>query len=565
MRRLLVDPASRFVTTTAAIGSLADWTLFALLVVTVDAATAGSPWATSLVLAAKIVPAIVFAPIAARRVDRMQLDRALLAHELLRIVAVCVIAAGALRGEVVVGIVGIVAFEYAAAVLGATRESFISRHVPRGLFTPVNTVTAVLGYGLLPVGAAIVHQGGLSAGWVVVAAGYGTLAYRYARLKVPEETPQMPSAISVDGPTTSGGRGLLRTVLAAGAGIVPVVALFTVAPRLAESWLGQPTATGWLTGLVFVGGAAGFVAANRNVPAEVGLVTASIGLLVAANGGWQVGLVAVGFGAGTAYLGLQTRLQHLAGDPSQFAAAFALLKGCAAAATFAGPAVFAASGGNGLLLFGAVIAAVSAVVAVGPRRIVQEAIRAVVVLAVRIRVEGTRTAGPAVVVSNHPNALDGVVVKAVDRSLRPVARWQRHPLARLGIWIGDCVVTTARTGRSHRPAYEEAVAHLQAGGRIWLAPEGGAHPDRDLRPPRTGAVRMAHAAQVPVQTLGIVHERHPGPRLAEWRPWRRPTVTLRWGGSLRTHGNIETDNDRMMSALAAASGMRWTSAEEVAA
>lgn len=565
MRRLLIDPASRFVTTTAAVGSLADWTLFALLVVTVDAATDGSPWATSLVLAAKIVPAIVFAPIAARRIDGMRLDRALLSHELLRIAAVAVIATGAVRGDVGVALFGIVGFEYAAAVLGATRESFISRHVPQRLFTSVNTVTAVLGYGLLPVGATFVHYGGLAAGWAVVAAGYGILAYRYARLTVPDATPRLPSATSVDAPSTRRDGSLLRTVVAAGAGIVPVVALFTVAPRLAEGWLGQATASGWLTGLVFLGGAAGCVAANRDIPAEVGLATATGGLLAAAGGAWQLGLVAVGFGAGTAYLGLQTRLQRLAGAPSQFAAAFAVLKGCAAAATFAGPAIYAASGGHGLLLAGAAVAAVSTVVGAGPRRIVQEVIRTVVVGAVRIRVEGQPVAGPAVVVSNHPNPIDGVLAKTIDRSLRPVARWQRHPLARLGIWIGDCVVTTARTDRSHRPAYEDAVAHLNTGGRIWLAPEGGAHPDRELRPPRTGAVRMAHEAQVPIQTLGIIHRRHPGPRLIEWRPWRRPTVTLRWGGSLHTYGDIEVDNDRMMTVLADASGSRWSSGQEAAA
>lgn len=650
------DPAARFVAATAATGSLADWTLLAVLVATVDRATSGSVWATTLVLLAKILPAIAFAPLAARRVDGAPLARTLRLHEVGRIAAVGVLAAAAATGQAAVAVAGILLFEYCAAILAATREAYISRHVPVLLFTRINTVTAVLGYGLLPVGALLVHRLGLPSGWAVAWAGYGALALAYGWLPARRHAAVPTAARQPSGPPPASGRtaaragagsaaaarlagaipaGLASAVMAAGLGLVPVVMLFVVAPRLAAAWAAAPTATAPLTALVLAGGAAGFVAANRGAPAEVGLGTAAAGLAVAAAGPWQPGLVLLGFGAGVAYLGLQTRLQHLADAPSQFAAAFAVLKGCAAAATLAGPALYGRLGLAGTLLGGAAAAAVAlAVSAAGRpavagasarhipgaalrtsaaalraagatvrrlgaflplpipaaalrrssaarapriagtalaraagatvRRLARTLLAAALGAAFRVRVEGHRLDGPAVVVSNHPNAADGLLAMLADRHLRPVARWQRNPLARLGIWVGDCIVTTAGTDRPHRPALASAVAHLEHGGRVWLAPEGGAHTRRALRPPRSGALRMAHAAGVPIQALGIVHDPHPGPRLRDWRPWRRHRVTLRWGPVVRTCGIIDVDGDRMMTALAAASGMDWQPREVAA-
>jgi len=192
-------------------------------------------------------------------------------------------------------------------------------------------------------------------------------------------------------------------------------------------------------------------------------------------------------------------------------------------------------------------------------------------LGLRISVEGTRVPGPTVIASNHPNLLDGLVVLMADGSMRPVARWHRHRLVRFGLWIGNCVITSTGTpANPQRGAYARALAHLHAGGRVWIAPEGGWQPDVTLRPPRTGAVRLAHAAVVPIQVLAVCHTPHPGPDLSTLAglrrsPLRRHRLVLRWGPCLTTTGDVTADGDRLMAAIAETAGMTWASAADAAA
>ncbi len=176
----------------------------------------------------------------------------------------------------------------------------------------------------------------------------------------------------------------------------------------------------------------------------------------------------------------------------------------------------------------------------------------------RIQVEGRRHGGPAVIVSNHPNLIDGLIVLFADPTMRPIARWHRIPLLRAGMWIADSLITTTGTPvEPHRGAYVGALAHLLGDGRVWIAPEGGWQPQPTLRYPRTGAVRLAHAAGVPIQALGIVHGEHPGPTLATWRGWPRPRILLRWGPVVTPTGDLESDIDRMMTAIAHSCGAQW--------
>lgn len=176
----------------------------------------------------------------------------------------------------------------------------------------------------------------------------------------------------------------------------------------------------------------------------------------------------------------------------------------------------------------------------------------------RLRVEGRRREGPAIVVSNHPHVIDGLVVLFADPTMRPVARWHRIALLRAGMWVADCLVTTTGTPvHPHRGAFAPALAHVRSGGRVWIAPEGGWQPARRLRAPRTGAVRLSHATGAPIQVLGVIHEHHPGPPLATWRPWHRPRILLRWGPILSTTGRLDADIDAMMRAIADVAGCEW--------
>lgn len=578
MPGLLRHPVARLVAATAVVGSLADWVLFATLVVTVDRLVGGGTWATAIVLLVRILPGALLAPIAARRVDRVRLPSTLLRHEVVRVVAVVALASAFAVRSVPAILLGLLVLEFAAAMQAAARESVISRHVPRAHFTRLNTLTAVAGYGLLPVGPLVVAATGPTWGWVLSVGGYVVLAATYlvvlrpvlARRQDADDlvrNPRMREEVAMSDVTestttrgedvdaTRSGGAWLRVVVAAALGVLPAVALFTLGPSFAEAWQGDRDATAGLYAAVLGGGAVGFALANgRRFRADLAMAVAAGGLAMALAGWWLPGLVLLGVGAGGAYLDLQTRLQHAASDPSQFATAFAILKATTAAAVAGAPALAGVASLDAVLVAGAVAALVGAAVA-APRagRPLQVAVRALVEVALRatVRVEvtnaGRRVAGPAVVVSNHPHWLDGAVALLADRTLRPVARRQRHRGARLAIWAADAVITGGPAGSAFAPA----AAHLRSGGRIWLAPEGGAHTEPVLRRPRSGAVRMAHLAGVPVQPLAIAWaDGHAGPDLHRWRPWRRPVVRVTWGEPVPTTGTVEPDKARMMAALA---------------
>jgi hypothetical protein len=106
MPELRTHPVGRFIAGTAVGNSLVDWTLFATLVVTVDRLIGGGPWATALVLLARIVPGVVLAPLAARRIDRRDLRASLFRHEVLRVLAVVAVAGGFLVASIALVIAG---------------------------------------------------------------------------------------------------------------------------------------------------------------------------------------------------------------------------------------------------------------------------------------------------------------------------------------------------------------------------------------------------------------------------------------------------------------------------
>jgi hypothetical protein len=400
---LLRHPVARFVCLTALAGSLADWVLFATLVATVDTLVGGGPWATALVLLVRIVPGVLLAPVAARRVDGADLPRLLARHELVRLGAIATLAAAFATRTAPAVLAGLLALEFAAAMRAAARESLTSRHVPARTFTALNTATAVIAYGLLPVGPVLVAWLGTGVGWTMAAGGALGLTAAYRRL----DPGPASAAVGAEPVATSDapvlpGTGWRRVTVAAALGVLPTVALFALGPSLAGAWLGDRAATGPLYAAALVGGGVGFALANlRRLRADVAMVVATVGLGTAAAGVWLPGLVLLGIGAGAAYLDLQTRLQHTAADPSQFAAAFAVLKGASAVGVAGAPLLAAAGSLEAVLLAGAAIATIGAVVATPTSiTVFRRALRTVLRVAARavLRVEvvarDRRVAGP---------------------------------------------------------------------------------------------------------------------------------------------------------------------------
>ena len=560
MRPLLSHPAARRLVASAGLCSLADWIVFAALVAVVHRATGGSAFAVAIVTVGRILPSVVLGPLVATRVGGFGLRRTLVAVDVVRAAAVLAIAA-APGAPALVGV--ILAFELAAAVGAATREAAISTSVPRHLFPELNTATGVLAYGLLPVGgaaAALSLRAGAAAPFVLAAAAYAASALVVGGAQLGGRRPTLPTDArpsALAGLAALRAPGALRDVVAVAAvGVLAVAMVFSVAPAVAERVLGDSSRHGLLLCVIGAGALVGALRARRGAAATSGLATATLGtgLVAGPRPVAMVGLVLLGAGAAVAYVATQTRLQSVASGPEQFAAAFAVLKVATIVALIAAP-VLATAGGVGAVVAAAALASAAGTSACGrllDRRGPLSALlvpvgRAVVRAAVRIRIEGALPAQPAVLVSNHPSYLDGPLAMALDARVRPIAKPQRHPIARLGIAVSGALLTG--TG-----ATAGAVDHLRRGGLVWLAPEGRRNAG-PLSRPRTGAARMAAEAAVPVVPLALRYETPEGPRLRDWRPWRRPAVTVVVGEPIPAHGDPGHVVERAMDSLSGLTGL----------
>jgi 1-acyl-sn-glycerol-3-phosphate acyltransferase len=582
MRGLMRRRLTRRLLVVAGLGSLADWLVFSALVAVVAARTDGSVFAVAMVTCARLAPSIVIGPLVAPFAGIVGIRRTLVLMEGGRAVAAGVVAAGAAvagPGGLAALVGGLVLLELAGALSGATRESAISTHVEPAAYPTLNAATGITAYGMLPVGgllAVLVQLVHPLAPFAVASACYALAGLTHAA--TPElEAPRRPRRRAVT-PLTGLRRvaapGRLRDVIVvAVTGAAGIVMLFSVGTRLAETVFGSAGSYGLVIAALGAGALAGALTAGRGATARGGaqatggllLAAASAPLLLVPGLLPAAGLALIGYGAGVAYVATQAALQRAARAPEEFAAAFALLKAGTAAALVAGPVLLVA-GGPALVVTAVAGTSLLAAWRCG-RRVDLLPLPAVLLRAVcapvlraacRIRVTGSLPTGGAVLASNHPNALDGPLGVLLDRRVLPIAKPQRHPVARLGIAMSGALVTG--TG-----AVDAAVAHLRAGGLVWLAPEGGVNTGPVLARPRTGVARIAAAAGVPVVPVAI--HGTAGLRLRDWRPWRRPSVLLVVGAPIPVAADAEpaAAADEVMAALGGLLGQPTTRACPAAA
>jgi 1-acyl-sn-glycerol-3-phosphate acyltransferase len=137
-------------------------------------------------------------------------------------------------------------------------------------------------------------------------------------------------------------------------------------------------------------------------------------------------------------------------------------------------------------------------------------------LACRVKIEGDVPKGPAILVSNHPNYIDGPLAFLLSPRVRVIAKPNPYRSVQWAMYLYDAYITW-------RGAAAHARRHLRAGGIVWIVPEGRRWPG-PLGRPRRGAAQIAQetgAPIVPTALLGTADL-----RLREWRPWRRPRVTI---------------------------------------
>lgn len=122
--------------------------------------------------------------------------------------------------------------------------------------------------------------------------------------------------------------------------------------------------------------------------------------------------------------------------------------------------------------------------------------------------------GPALLAANHPNSLlDPIILFATaGRMPRPLAKaplFERTVVGRLIRWVGGIPVYRREDDpgkmRGNEDTFRAATAALRAGDAIQIFPEGRSHSDPHLSPLRTGAARIALAAEADGEwAVGVV-------------------------------------------------------------
>lgn len=154
----------------------------------------------------------------------------------------------------------------------------------------------------------------------------------------------------------------------------------------------------------------------------------------------------------------------------------------------------------------------------------------------------------AVITWNHHSHVDFVVTvwdvyRRLHRSVRYVAKRELWRSRTLG-WVprfADAVPVDRRSDVDRDQALADAVQALRDGHLVMVAPEGTISPSFELLPFRTGAVRMAQLAGVPVVpsvSWGSHRLVTTGHRISLRRAWRIP-VTVRFGAPI--HVSVDED------------------------
>ena len=148
-----------------------------------------------------------------------------------------------------------------------------------------------------------------------------------------------------------------------------------------------------------------------------------------------------------------------------------------------------------------------------------------------LQVEGQQNiplSGACILVANHISRLDPALIFAlVDRqdiTALVAEKYQKVPPIRYlvnaidGIWINR--------GEADLQALRAAIAHLEGGGMLGVAPEGTRSHTRALIPGKTGVAYLVEKTGVPVIPVGITGTEDAIKKLLRLR---RPTIIARIG------------------------------------
>lgn len=137
-------------------------------------------------------------------------------------------------------------------------------------------------------------------------------------------------------------------------------------------------------------------------------------------------------------------------------------------------------------------------------RVTRAAVRGLLSVLFHFRVEGLEhvPAGPAVIVANHPSALDPLfIAAAVPERLLFIAAEEFTTHGAVGWAMRTYGCIPVRRGQVDLSAIRESLRALQDGRKVAVFPEGGVTPEP--RPPHRGAALIAARAGVPIVPAAV--------------------------------------------------------------
>jgi 1-acyl-sn-glycerol-3-phosphate acyltransferase len=164
-------------------------------------------------------------------------------------------------------------------------------------------------------------------------------------------------------------------------------------------------------------------------------------------------------------------------------------------------------------------------------------------------------AGGAILAANHLSVADQLFLAIATP--RHVAFWAkaeyfrasgaRGHLTRRVVTALGAIAVERGGGRAAQSAFDAALPVLRSGGLVAVFPEGTRSPDGRLYRGRTGTVRLADQAGVPIVPVGIRGTdrlRPPGARLP-----RRHPISFAFGPAISVHVEKPADVRRLTDAL----------------
>ncbi len=151
--------------------------------------------------------------------------------------------------------------------------------------------------------------------------------------------------------------------------------------------------------------------------------------------------------------------------------------------------------------------------------------------------------GGLVYACNHNMGPDYVVLGAL--SPRQVYFMAKSEIFEVSPWLTRLLFSLGtfpiQRGAGDNDAMSSAVELVRSGKTLGMFPEGTRSRTGQLQPGRSGAIRIAMAANAPIVPVAVVNSEKMFPR--KWLPWNRPVVTVRFGEPFLLEGDVEDSED----------------------